>query len=268
MASALPAQGALGLKIYPSLAGQINFLIPLYSAETGKPLALIEGDWLGRMRTGAASGVASKYMARADSKTLGLIGAGGQAQTQLLAVCAAVSSIETARVYSRSAGKRAEFVKEMQPQVRAKIVAVDDPRAAVEGADIVTTMTSSSAPVFEGAWLAPGAHVNAAGSNHLKRREIDGEAVRRAGRIAVDSLEQAQMECGDLAAAIAEGITAWENVIEFADIVGGRAPGRASADEITLFESQGISVWDIATAARVYALAMERGVGQKIELFE
>jgi ornithine cyclodeaminase/alanine dehydrogenase-like protein (mu-crystallin family) len=267
MASILPAQNVFGMKLYPTGLGPTHFLIPLYNAETGRLLALIEGDWLGRLRTGAASGVATKYMARPESKTLGLIGAGGQARTQLLAVCAA-RPIETVRVYSRSAEKRAQFAAEMQPQVRAKIAPVDSAQAAVEGADIVTTMTSASAPVLEGAWLAPGAHVNAAGSNHLKRREIDGETVRRAGRIAADSVEQAQMECGDLAQAVAEGIIAWENVIEFADIVGGKAPGRASAEEITLFESQGLSIWDIATAARVFALALERGVGQQIALFE
>jgi ornithine cyclodeaminase/alanine dehydrogenase-like protein (mu-crystallin family) len=266
MASALPAQGVLGLKIYPALSGHISFLVPLYSTETGRLLALIEADHLGRMRTGAASGVATKYMARPESQALGLFGTGAQARTQLLAVCA-VRPIEHVRVYGRSAEKRAEFVREMQPLVNARIEAVDQPRAAVEGADVVVTMTSSSQPVFSGEWLRPGTHVNAAGSNHLKRREIDGVTVARCGRIAVDMLEQAQLECGDLAAAVAEGLITWESVTEFAAIVGQQAPGRASADEITLFESHGLAAWDIATAVRVFELAVRRGVGREIPLF-
>jgi ornithine cyclodeaminase/alanine dehydrogenase-like protein (mu-crystallin family) len=230
-------------------------------------LALIEGDWLGRLRTGAASGVATRYMARANSRRLGLFGTGGQARTQLLAICA-VRPIERVHVYSRSVESRAAFVAEMQPQVQAELVPVDDPRAAVSGMDIVTTMTASSQPVFQGAWIEPGTHINAAGANHLKRRELDGDAVARSGRIAVDSVEQAKVEAGDLAAAVAEDRLRWEDVLEFADIASGKTPGRASDDEITLFESQGISVWDVATAARVYELATARGLGQMIPLFD
>jgi ornithine cyclodeaminase/alanine dehydrogenase-like protein (mu-crystallin family) len=267
MFSAVGSRKAIGLKAYNSHGGPVDFLIPLYSAETGRLMALIEGDWLGRLRTGAASGVATKYMARPESKTLGLFGAGGQAQTQMLAVCAA-RPIERVNVYSRRPENRAAFVAEMQPQVKAQIVAVDSPEAALEGADVLVTMTTSKEPVFRGDFLLPGVHINAAGSNHARRREIDGETVRRCARVVVDSIEQAKMECGDLIAAVEEKIIHWDDVIEFADIVGGKAPGRASADERTLFESQGISVWDVATAARVYELAMERGMGQKLGMFE
>jgi ornithine cyclodeaminase/alanine dehydrogenase len=267
MASLLPSHNVFGMKLYPTGLGPTNFLIPLYDAKTAKLLALIEGDYLGRLRTGAASGVATKYMAREDSRVLGLIGTGGQARTQMLAICA-VRPIERVLVFSRKAENRAEFVKTMQPQVKAELVAVDDPRAAIEPADVVATMTTATTPVFDGSWLAAGTHLNAAGSNHLKRREIDGVTVRRSARIAADSVEQAQMECGDLAAAVAEGIVRWADVLEFADIVGGKAPSRESREEITLFESQGLSVWDIATAARVYELAVQRGVGQTIPLFQ
>ncbi|MGQ0605230.1 MAG: ornithine cyclodeaminase family protein [Anaerolineales bacterium] len=272
MASIIPSHNVFGMKLYPTGLGPTNFLIPLYDAKTARLLALIEGDYLGRLRTGAASGVATKYMARENSRVLGLIGAGGQARTQMLAICA-VRPIERVLVFSRKPENRAEFVREMQPQVkaanmRAEIVAVDDPHAAIEPADVVATMTTASTPVFDGSWLAAGTHISAAGSNHLKRCEIDSTTIKRCARIAADSVEQAQMECGDLAAAVTEGVIAWENVIEFADIVGGKTPGRLSAEEITLFESQGLSVWDIATAARVYALAVERGVGQTIPLFE
>jgi ornithine cyclodeaminase/alanine dehydrogenase-like protein (mu-crystallin family) len=267
MSSAVGSRNAIGLKAYNTYGGPVDFLIPLYSAETGRLMALIEGDWLGRIRTGAASGVAAKYLARPDSKTLGLFGTGGQAQTQMLAVCA-VLPIERVHVYSRRPENRVAFVAEMQSQVQAQIVAADSPEATLEGADVIATMTSSKEPVFRGDLLPPGTHINAAGSNHARRREIDGETVRRSARVAVDSIEQAKMECGDLIAAVEEKIIHWDDVIEFADIVGGKAPGRASADERTLFESQGISVWDVATAARVYELAVERGVGQKLGMFE
>jgi len=206
-------------------------------------------------------------MARANARRLGLFGTHGQARTQLLAICA-VRPIERVHIYSRSAENRAAFLAEMQPQVQAELVAVGDPRAAVAGMDIVTTMTSSSQPVFQGAWIEPGTHINAAGANHLRRRELDGDAVARSGRIAVDSVEQAKLEAGDLAAAVNEGRLRWEDVLEFSEIVGGRVPGRTSDDEITLFESQGISVWDVAAAARVYELATARGLGQMIPLFD
>jgi alanine dehydrogenase len=267
MASTVRSVGALGLKAYPTFGGPTNFLVPLWDSETGKLLALIEADWLGRLRTGAASGIGTKYMAREDSRTLGLFGTGSQARTQLLAVCA-VRPIERVYVYSRSPEKRAAFVAEMQPQVRAELLPVDQPQQAVEGLDIVTTMTTASQPVFNGDWLAPGAHINAAGANHIRRREIDARTVRRAGRVAADSVEQARLECGDLAGAVEEGAIGWEDVIEFAGIVAGTIPGRASQDEITLFESQGISVWDVAAAAKVYGLARERGLGVEVPLFE
>ena len=267
MASAVRSSRVFGLKAYPTFGGRVDFLIPLYNVETGKLLALIEGDWLGRLRTGAASGVATQYMARPESKTLGLFGTGGQARTQMLAVCAS-RPIERVHVYSRNPENRAAFVAEMRPLVKAHIVAVHEPRAAVLDMDVIATMTTASQPLFDGEWVMPGTHINAAGSNHLKRREIDGRTIQRCARIAADSVEQAKLECGDLAGAVAEGVIKWEDVTEFADVVGGRVPGRSSPDEITLFESQGISVWDIATAARVYELAKERGLGQAIPLFE
>ena len=267
MASTVGSLQAIGLKAYNTFGGRTEFLIPLYDSRTGRMLALIEGDWLGRMRTGAASGVATRYMARPEARTLGVFGAGGQARTQLLAICA-VRPIERVHVYSRSPESRAAFVAEMQPQVKAELVPVDKPRMAVAGMDVIATMTSASQPVFDGGWIEPGTHINAAGSNHIRRREIDGETVTRAGRIAADWVEQAKIESGDLAQAAAEGRLRWEDVLEFSDIAGGKVPGRGSEQEITLFESQGISVWDVATAAKVYELAKASGVGTAIPLFD
>jgi alanine dehydrogenase len=267
MAGALPEQQVLGLKAYTTFGGPVDFLVPLYSTENGRLLALIEADWLGRMRTGAASGVATRYLARPEAHTLGLFGTGGQAQTQLLAVCA-VRPIERVHVYSRHAERRAAFVAAMQPQVRARLMPVDDPRAAVEGMDIVTTMTTSAQPVFAGDWLSPGTHVNAAGSNQLRRRELDARTFARAACVVADAVDQAQAESGDLAGAVADGALTWERVVDLADIVGGRKPGRAGPEDITVFESHGLAVWDVATAAAVYALAQARGLGQPLPLFD
>jgi alanine dehydrogenase len=267
MASTVRSEHALGLKAYPTFGGPTQFLVPLWDSETGRMLALIEADWLGRMRTGAASGIGTKYMARQDARALGLFGTGGQARTQLLAVCA-VRPIERVHVFSRSAENRDAFVAEMQPQVQAELIAVADARAAVEGMDVIATMTTASQPVFDGAWLSPGTHINAAGANHLRRREVDAQTVGRAARVAADSVEQARLESGDLAQAVAEGAIAWDDVVEFSDIAGGKLAGRGSDDDITLFESLGISVWDVAAAARVYALAREQGKGIEIPLFD
>jgi ornithine cyclodeaminase/alanine dehydrogenase-like protein (mu-crystallin family) len=267
MSSAVGSRNMFGSKNYSTFGGPVDFLIPLYSLENGRLLALVEGDWVGQLRTGAASGVASKHMTRSGSRVLGLIGTGGQARTQMLAICAALGTIEEVRLYSRDAAHRAAFVAQMQPQVNARLVAVDNPRAAVESADVIATMTSANQPVFDGDWLPPGVHVNAAGSNSARRRELDDTAIRRCRRIAADSVAQAKIESGDLIGAAEAGVLKWEDVLEFADIAGGKAPGRTSDDEITLFESQGISVWDVATAARAYELAVERGVGQEIPLF-
>lgn len=266
MGSSVPEVDAFGMKLYATGHGAPKFLIPLYRGSTGELLALIEADWLGRMRTGAASGVATKYMARAEAQVLGLIGTGGQAYTQALAVCA-VRPIRQVLVYGRDPERRTAFADALRREVSAKVEAVPEPRDVVAPADVVVTMTSAATPVFDGAWLKPGTHVNAAGSNHLKRREIDGTTVTRAARIVADSVEQAQMESGDLAAAVAEDRLTWDRVIEFTDVVCGRVSGRANAAEITLFESHGLSAWDIVTAARVYDLARARGLGHDLPLW-
>jgi ornithine cyclodeaminase/alanine dehydrogenase-like protein (mu-crystallin family) len=263
MAAADPALGVTGGKLYATTGQRVDFLVPLFDLETGALLALIAADWLGQLRTGAASGVATRYLARADARLLGLIGTGGQARTQLLAACA-VRPIDEVRVYSRSQERCAAFVHEMQPKVTARLIPVDSPRAAVVEADIVVTMTSSAVPVFDGQDLTPGVHINAAGSNQLRRREIDALTVRRADVITVDWLDQARLECGDLAAASAEGAFSWERAVNLHEVIAGLHPGRTEPGQITLFESQGLAIWDIALAARVLAAAQARGLGRRL----
>jgi len=257
---------SLGLKVYTTFAGiGARFFVLLFDARGGELCALMQADRLGQIRTGAASGLATKYMARPDSATLGLIGAGWQARTQLEAICA-VAPIKTARVYSRDARRREHFCATMASVVAAALVPVASAHEAVVGADVVATITSSSEPVFDGEWLAPGTHVNAAGSNHAAKREIDGVTVSRAARIVTDFRAQAQIECGDLIPEVQSGRLRWEDVVELADVVGGREPGRQERVDVTLFESQGIALEDVAVASLVYDRAVERRVGSQLAL--
>lgn len=237
----------------------------LFSTETGEFKAIIEGNRLGQMRTGAASGVATKYQARANATTVGMYGSGNQARTQLEAVCQ-VRPIKSAKVYSRNAENRVAFAKEMSDYLKIDVVPVDQPEAVCKGSAIVITITNSRDPVLKGEWLEPGTHINAAGGNALIRAEIDGEAVRRAEIITVDDLEQAKQESGDLMQAVERGIVNWEQLVELGKVVCGRMPGRTSEEQITLFESHGLALWDVAAGEAVYRLAKQRGVGTELPM--
>jgi ornithine cyclodeaminase/alanine dehydrogenase-like protein (mu-crystallin family) len=193
MAASDTALGYAAMKIYTSVRDRIRFLVPLFRIATGELVALIEAERLGAVRTGAASGVATKYMARADARQAGILGTGLQARTQLEAL-AAVRRLELVRAYGRDPERRGRFAQEMRRQLGLPVEAVDSAERAVRDADLVVTATTSSHPVVLGAWLAPGAHVNAVGSNFPQKRELDDAAVRRAGIIAVDSREQSRVE--------------------------------------------------------------------------
>lgn len=259
--------GICGLKTYTVSRKGARFLVLLYDSESGDMLAMIEADRLGQMRTGAASGIATKYLAREQADTLGVYGAGWQAESQMMAVCAA-RQIKTAKVYSRTREHREAFARRMTALLRCDVTAVESPEDAARGCSIVITATSARSPVLEGKWIEPGAHINAVGSNFLSKAEIDVEAIGRASIIAVDSIEQSRMESGDLLPAIERGVISWESVTELGRIVAGREPGRTSESEITLFKSNGIALEDISTAMRVYHLARERGVGENVELWK
>ena len=267
MAAADTASGYMGMKIYTSVRGAVRFLVPLYSAKNGQLLALLEADFLGQMRTGAASGVAAKYMSRPDARTLGIVGTGVQARTQLEAIVA-VRRIQSVRAFGRNPERRAEFCKEMSARLGLPVTPAGSAEQAVRDADIVVAATTASKPVVLGQWLAPGTHVNAIGANFPQKRELDDEAVGRAERIAVDSLEQSKLEAGDLIQAFGTDASRWAAVCELAEIVAGRAPGRAAAGAITLFKSNGIAIWDVAVAARVYELAGQRQIGRRVPLWE
>lgn len=257
-------KGLLGLKSYSVTRHGAIFHITLYDAESGKLLAFMEGDRLGQMRTGAASGVATKYMARSDARTVGIYGAGWQARSQLAAVCA-VRPVSKVRVYSRRAERRERFAEEMRAELGIDdIRAVDSPEQAARDVEIIITISSAKDPVLEGKWLSPGVHINAAGSNSLLRREFDDETIVRASSIVVDSIDQARFEAGELATAVEKGLLVWERARELRAVVSGEVAGRRSDDEITLFKSLGLALEDVATAAVVYELARERGLGREI----
>jgi alanine dehydrogenase len=260
------AAGFLAMKQYTFVRGKMRFLVPLYEIRSGDLLALIEADYMGQLRTGAASGVATKYLARRDSHVAAIIGAGGQAKTQLEAI-AAVCKLQSARVYGRDAGRRAQFAHEMGKHLGFAVESASSSEEAVRGADVICTATTSSQPVLLGAHLAPGQHINAIGANHAHKRELDDEAVAAAGVIVTDLLEQARQEAGDLIQAFHGDEARWKKVSTLADVVSGKAAARANQTQITLFKSNGIASWDLAVAMKVYAATRQKGLGRELPLY-
>ena len=258
MSAALHEQGMFGFKAYSIVGGAYRFFVLLYSIETGDLLAVLEANQLGRRRTGAASGVSAKYMAREDSGEVGILGSGFQADAQLEAICS-VRSIERVRVYSRNPENRGSFARRMAETLGIDVVAVDTPREAVESADILVTITNSPTAVFDGEWLRPGTHVCAVGGANEYVTELDDTAIRRADFIAVDSMAQAKIECGELLMPASRGVLLWEQVSELWQVVSGMKAGRRTEDDITLFKSLGMAMWDVAAAKVVYEKYVNEG---------
>ena len=265
MAAADYSRGFIAMKQYTYVRGKLCFLVPLYEMATGDLLALIEADYMGQLRTGAASGVATKYLARKDARVAAIIGTGGQARTQLEAVAVA-RKLESARAYGRDPTKREKFCKEMSERLGIPVLPSASAGEAARGADIVSTATTASQPVLSGADLTPGVHINAIGANHAHKRELDDEAVASADVIVVDSVEQSRQEAGDLIIAFHGDEICWTGVKKLSDVVAGKTSGRTSDAEVTLFKSNGIASWDLAVAMKVYALAREKKLGRELPL--
>ncbi len=259
MAASMRESGYLGFKAYGASRGQD---VVLYKQGEGL-VAFIRSGRLGQVRTGAASGVATKYMARQDASRLGCIGTGHQAETQIMAV-AAVRKLDSIHVYGRDAERRRAFAEKMSELLDQDVVPVASSAEAVRDRDIIVTITNASEPVFDGKLIEPGTHINAAGGNVRIQRELDEVAVTRAGTVAADDIEAAKLESGDLNWPIEKGLMSWEKVYELAPIVAGFMPGRRSEDEITLFESQGIALEDVAAASLIYERARDRGIGTEL----
>ena len=263
MAAAMP--GYFGYKAYTVTAGKAQFLFFLYSAQTTDLLAIIAADALGQMRTGAASGLATRVLARPDSRQATIFGAGWQAESQLLAIDA-VRDLKRVFICSRKPERRDAYIAKMQPQTKAELVPANSAEEAVRASDIVTTITSSREPVLKGEWLQPGVHINAAGGNLLLRRELDDDVVMKSNRLVVDSIEQSRIEAGEFLGVIESGRRHWEDFIELRDVVAGLKPGRTSASDVTLFKSGGVALEDVAIGKLVYERALDKKIGHMLDL--
>jgi alanine dehydrogenase len=262
MSASLPTLGYAGLKSYTSVPGATRFMFLLYK-NNGELIALIEAGRLGQLRTGAATAVATKYMARQDASRLGVFGTGLQARSQIQAICQ-VRPIKTVVAFSRDAGKCKDFCQEMTAVAGTGVYPASAPEEAAKDMDIIVTATTSKDPVLKAEWISKGTHLNAVGGNSISRQEIDVETVRKSACVVVDSCEQAMLESGDLAKAAEAGAFYWEDVRELGLVVVGEFPGREDAGEITLFESQGIALEDVALAARIYEQAAKAGIGESL----
>jgi ornithine cyclodeaminase/alanine dehydrogenase-like protein (mu-crystallin family) len=257
MAAADRGLGVAGLKSYTVVGGALTFVVCLFDIGDGSLVATIAADRLGQVRTGAASAVAAKYLARPGATSLGLIGAGWQAESQLAAIRRAVPSIERVVVSGRSAERTAAFAER-------HVAEVAESPADAGGCDIVVTATTSKDPVLRGDWLSDGALVCAIGANYATARELDSQVVARATLVCCDSLEDARLESGDLIEPVAAGQLDWLEVQELHSIVAGELPGRQSDGDIVVFKSNGIAAWDVAIGHEAVRLARERGVGVEL----
>jgi ornithine cyclodeaminase/alanine dehydrogenase len=263
MFAGAPQIGAVGLKAYTVARGGARFYTMLFDPGSGELLSIMQSDKLGQLRTGAASGVATRHLAREDASTLGIYGAGWQAESQLEAVAAA-KRLDRIIIYTRTERTRKTFAEKMSEKIGQEVETTHFPEEPA-AQDIVVTMTSSKEPVLHGEWLKPGAHVNAAGSNFLFKREIDQDVVKRASLVTIDSREELGLETGNLLQAVETGVILPEAVRELGQIIAGQVPGRTSPKEITLFASQGIALEDMAVARIVYDRAIEQGVGREVD---
>lgn len=264
MAASLPSADAFGYKAYFTLPGGRSQLVFLYSISEGRLLAMIEAGAFGRLRTAAASAVATRHLARADARTVGLIGAGTHGRVQLKAMTA-VRPIARAQVFSRTAETRERFARQAAAELGIEVVAAPTARAAAEGADIVITATKGGGDVLFADWIGPGVHVNAMGANAASQRELEDALVLKADLLVVDDREQSKIESGELIGLAAAGRLEWESLIELGDVVRGRAPRRTGDAQITLFNSLGLALEDIAFGRLVYDRAVARGVGKLLD---
>ena len=264
MFASFPGGGCTGLKAYTVAGGKVRFLVILFGLD-GAPMALIEADLMGAYRTGAASGVAARALGPHGPCKVAVIGSGWQARTQALALSRALNVSEI-RVFSRNPDKRAAFASSLAEDLGVAARAVESAESAVRGADVVVTITTSGEPVFDADWVKPGALVIGAGSNFPNRSEIPGSLVARAQTVVVDQLAAARLESGDLLQAEAGGQFSWERAVELGAVLAGQWTPPAEPG-ITLFESHGLALWDLAAGVVVLAAARERGLGTEIPLF-
>jgi len=262
---AVPSAGVFGYKAYTASREGIRFIVYAFGAERGNLEAIVEANFLGMVRTGAAGGVAAKWLARPEAKVAGVFGSGWQAQGQVEALAAA-RRLERVKVWSRKADRLAAFCARMRARLGIDVSPAASPEETVRGSDILVTITTAATPVFDGDWVEPGTHINAAGSNSLLRREIDEETVRKCSPVVVDSRPTALREAGDLLPALEKGRLHAGQLVELGEVLDGTRPGRTRPDQVTLFESQGMAVQDLILAAELARMARDRGLGSEVDL--
>jgi ornithine cyclodeaminase/alanine dehydrogenase-like protein (mu-crystallin family) len=246
-----------GIKTYAAVPGGTSFVVCLFDLDAGELTAVIEADKLGQLRTGAASGVAAKYLAREGAARLGIVGCGWQAESQVLCIREAVPTIERVVAYCRTEERLEQFCRRLDAE------AGETHRDPAEQ-DVAVTATTSRDPVLRGEWLKPGALVCAVGANRLSARELDNAVLERASFVCCDSIEQAKVESGDLVEPIEQGLLDWLEVHELQEVVASEVQGRQSPDDIVLFKSNGIAAWDVAIGALAVERARELGVGREL----
>ena len=260
-----PELGYIGFKYGYLQPGQRSSYVHLLNIKTAKLEAIIDSDWMGMMRTGAASGVATRHLAAPGARVLAQVGAGRQAYGQLEAVCVALN-LRKAQVYSPTRGRLEAFCAFMSKKLQIEVNPADSVVAALEGADVANVITTSSEPVLKGEWLQSGQHINAAGSTSLLRRELDEEAIRRCDLITVDTRATARLECGDLLHAIEQKRLTWDAVPEIGEVITGRSMGRTASTQITLYESLGMGIQDLYIGVKVLELARAAGKGVSLPI--
>jgi alanine dehydrogenase len=249
--------GLAGGKLYAASPEGAAFVVCIF--ETGEPrlAGVIEADHLGRLRTGAASAVAARYLAPSGARTLGVLGCGSQAETQVACIRAALPALEQVTAYCRTPERLTAFCELVG-------ATPGESHRDAGSQDVVVTVTSSRDPVLRGEWLHPGALVLAVGANHRSRRELDNTVLERASFVCCDSLEQARIESGDLIEPVAAGVLDWLEVHELQEVVAGELQGRQSDADIVVFKSNGLAAWDLALGAEALRRARERGVGTEL----
>jgi alanine dehydrogenase len=249
--------GLAGLKTYAWLENGTPFVVVLFDTEQAELAAVIEADKLGQLRTGAASGVAAKYLALDGAASLGVIGCGWQARSQVACIREALPGIERVVAFCRTEERLEEFCSEVGAEP-------GESHRDAAGQDVVVTATVSRDPVLRGEWLQAGALVCAIGANDPRHRELDNVVLERAALVCCDSVEQARLESGDLIEPVEAGVLDWLEVHELQEVVAGELPGRQADDDIVLFKSNGIAAWDVAIGAAALERARERGVGTEL----
>ena len=264
MGGGLFHQGLLGVKTYTVVKGAYSFQVSLYDANTGELLLYTQANRLGQLRTGATTGVAVKHLANPGDATVGIIGTGGQAPTQLEAL-SKVRDIKKIKAYSRTQERREEFACRMTDTMGVEVSAVASNEDAVRDCDIVLCIAATMDPVVEGAWLKDGSTLIGAGPTTWRAREVDEAVITRAGKLIVDSTEQAAIEAGDLCSAVDKGIIQWSKVHELRHVVSGAVTGRDSKDQLVYAKIMGTGVADVAAAKLAYDSAKAAGLGTEMD---